>query len=87
MKIAVDAMGGDYAPKEIVLGAVEACMEFGAEVVLVGNEASIKKELTGKPVNNLKLEVLHSSEVIAMDEHPATAVKRKKDSSLVVANR
>ena len=87
MKIAVDAMGGDFAPKEIVLGAVDACREFGAEIILVGNEIAIKKELGEQSVSDLKLEVYHTSEVIAMDEHPANAVKRKKDSSLVVANR
>ncbi|MGE5580969.1 MAG: phosphate acyltransferase PlsX [Bacillota bacterium] len=87
MKIAVDAMGGDYAPREIVAGAIAACREFGAEVILVGIEDEIQKELADKPHSGLKLEVYHASEVIAMDEHPANAVKRKKDSSLAVANR
>jgi glycerol-3-phosphate acyltransferase PlsX len=86
MKIAVDAMGGDLAPREIVLGAVAACRELNAEVILVGNEAAIKQELQGTSVTGLKLEVCHASEVIAMDEHPANAVRRKKDSSLVIAN-
>lgn len=87
MKIALDAMGGDFAPREIVLGAVAACRELDAEVILVGDETAINKELSGIATNDLKLEVHHASEVIAMDEHPATAVRRKKDSSLVVANR
>lgn len=87
MKIALDAMGGDFAPQETVLGAIAACREFGAEVILVGIEGEIRKEVNQQQISGLKLEIYHSSEVIAMDEHPANAVKQKKDSSLVVANR
>jgi glycerol-3-phosphate acyltransferase PlsX len=87
LKIAVDAMGGDYAPREIVLGAIAACRELGAEIILVGHEAEINTILNEQNVSGLNLEVYPASEVIAMDEHPASAVKRKKDSSLVVANR
>ncbi|HEX3047180.1 MAG TPA: phosphate acyltransferase PlsX [Bacillota bacterium] len=92
MKIAVDAMGGDFAPKEIVKGAIAACQEIGAEVILVGNEANLKSELAHQPfsefkLSDLKLEIYPATEVIAMDEHPVSAVKRKQDSSLVVANR
>ncbi len=87
MKIALDAMGGDFAPKEIVLGAVEACREVGSEIILVGMEEAIKKELNAQSITGLKIEIHNATEVIAMDEHPATAIKRKKDSSLIVANR
>ncbi|HBF35720.1 MAG TPA: phosphate acyltransferase PlsX [Firmicutes bacterium] len=87
MKIALDAMGGDFAPKEIVLGAIQASREFGAEVILVGIEAEIQAILDQQQAAGLKLEIYPATEVIAMDEHPANAVKRKKDSSLVVANR
>jgi phosphate acyltransferase len=87
LKIALDAMGGDFAPKEVVLGAVAACREFGTEIILVGIESEISKELTNQSLSGLKLEIHHASEVIAMHEHPAGAVKRKKDSSLIVANR
>jgi len=87
LKIAVDAMGGDFAPREIVLGAIAACREFDAEVILVGIESDIRQILAEQDITGLKLEVHHASEVIAMDEHPANAVKRKKDSSLVVANQ
>lgn len=80
-------MGGDYAPKEVVLGSVAACRELGAEVILVGDEAAIKKELAAESLTGLKLEIEPASEVIGMGEHPANAVKHKKDSSLVVANR
>lgn len=80
-------MGGDYAPKEVVLGSVAACRELGADVILVGDEAAIKKELADASLTGLKLEIEPASEVIGMGEHPANAVKHKKDSSLVVANR
>lgn len=87
MKIAVDAMGGDYAPLEVVLGAIDACREYGAEVILVGIESEIKAILDKHNISGLKIEICHASEVIAMGEHPAVAVKSKKDSSLVVANQ
>lgn len=80
MKIAVDAMGGDYAPREAVLGALEAARE-GIEVVLVGDRDKIRQEL-GKE-NRDMLEIIHTSEVISMGEQPAVAVRRKKDSSIV----
>jgi glycerol-3-phosphate acyltransferase PlsX len=85
MKIAVDAMGGDYAPAEIVKGAVDACAQFGLSVVLVGDEALVRRELEKYPASRLPIEIKHASEVIAMDEHPANAVRRKGDSSIVVA--
>lgn len=73
-------MGGDYAPREAVLGALEAARE-GIEVVLVGDRDKIRQEL-GKE-NRDMLEIIHTSEVISMGEQPAVAVRRKKDSSIV----
>ena len=87
MKIAIDAMGGDYAPDEIVKGAVMACHELGAKVILVGNEEKISAILKCHSISSQKLEIYNATEVVEMDEHPANAVKKKKDSSLVVANR
>ncbi len=88
MKIAVDAMGGDYAPREIVLGALRAVRQSDCEIVLVGDEKIIKEVLASeKGWENLKLTVCHAGEVIGMDEHPADAVRQKKDSSVVVATR
>lgn len=87
MKIAIDAMGGDLAPQEIVLGAIDACRELNAEVILVGLEPNIKGILDSKQITGLKLEICHASEIITMEDHPALAVKAKKDSSLVVANQ
>ncbi|MGE5551886.1 MAG: phosphate acyltransferase PlsX [Bacteroidota bacterium] len=87
MKIALDAMGSDFAPREEVRGAVAACQELGAEVILVGDPARLEAELAACPeARALPLEVVAATERIAMDEHPATAVKKKRQASVVVAN-
>ena len=82
MKIAVDAMGGDKAPAEIVKGAILAVQKYPCEIVLVGDEKIIRGEL-GEV--NLPITIRHADEVIAMGEHPADAVRNKKNSSIVVA--
>ncbi len=85
MRIALDAMGGDYAPGEIVEGAVEAAIAYPElEIYLVGQPEKIKACREDLPQNIL---IYPASEVIDMEEHPATAVRRKKDSSIVVATR
>lgn len=85
MRIALDAMGGDYAPLEIVTGALAAARENPQqEIILVGQQEAIEKCGMDLPQN---VQIYPASEVIAMDEHPATAVRRKKDSSIVVATR
>lgn len=82
MKIAVDAMGGDYAPCEIVAGAVVAAQIYrDTEIILVGDEQKIKQELSDIPPN---IVIHHSSEVFEMDES-VEALRRKKDSSIWVA--
>lgn len=86
MRIAVDAMGGDYAPVEIVKGAVLADGSHGIQIILVGDQAAIEQDLAKYPSESLRhIEVKHASEVVAMDEHPANAIRRKPDSSIVVA--
>lgn len=85
MKIAIDAMGGDHAPAEIVKGAVEAAGKYEIPVILVGDRDIIESELAKYAVANLPIEVKHASEVVEMDEHPANAIRRKSDSSIVVA--
>lgn len=88
MRIAVDAMGGDHGPKEIVQGAIRAAREYGCEIVLVGNEQEIADILTTtKNWQALGLSVQHAAEIIGMDEHPGAAVRKKKDASVVVAMR
>ena len=79
LPVAVDAMGGDKAPAEIVAGAVQASRELNLPVVLVGQPDALDGLDTGG------LEVVPASEDIAMDDDPATGVRRKKDSSLVRA--
>ena len=88
MKIAVDVMGTDYGPQELVLGAVQAVRAYDCEVVLVGDSEIIKKLLEEyNAADERKITVHHSSEVIKMDEHPGITVKTKKDASIVVATK
>ncbi|MDD3571072.1 MAG: phosphate acyltransferase PlsX [Lachnospiraceae bacterium] len=84
IKIAVDAMGGDNAPYEIIKGTVEAVNEFGASIVLVGIQQTIEEELKKYTYNKEKIEVVNATEVISTDEVPTTAIRGKKDSSMVV---
>jgi glycerol-3-phosphate acyltransferase PlsX len=86
MRIAVDAMGSDYAPREIILGAVAAAKEYQHEIVLVGDEAKLLQILnTCGDWQKLNISIVHASEVIEMCEHPGAAVRKKKDASVVVA--
>lgn len=86
MKIAVDVMGTDYGPKELVLGAVNAVKAYDCETVLVGDEKIIKDLLKKYQADNdPRITILHASQVVEMNEHPAIAVKSKKDASIVVA--
>ncbi|WP_418790099.1 phosphate acyltransferase PlsX [Phosphitispora sp. TUW77] len=87
MKIAVDAMGGDYAPVEIIKGAVEASKELGIEIILVGDKTRINEELSYYNVENTFISVVHAPEVIEMGEPPAGALRKKKDSSIAVSTR
>jgi len=84
MKIVLDAMGGDYAPPVAVEGGVWAARECGVEVILVGREEDVQKELAKHDTSGLSLPIVHAGQVIEMEEHPAAAVKAKKDSSMVV---
>ncbi|MBQ9596186.1 MAG: phosphate acyltransferase PlsX [Synergistaceae bacterium] len=82
MTIAVDAMGGDHAPGEICAGAVRACNEFqDIEIVLTGDSEKIKSCLESHP----RIHIEHADEIIDPDEHPANAIRSKKNSSLRVA--
>lgn len=83
IRIAVDAMGGDYAPREIVLGALRAVREDGVAAILVGDEQEIRPHLK-KAEAALPIEVCHAPDKIAMDENPTTAVRRKKGTSIGV---
>ncbi len=88
MKVAVDAMGSDYAPKEIVLGAIQAAKEYNCEIVLVGDQTKIEPILAEfGNWSGLGISIHHASEIIEMHEHPSVAVRKKKDASVVVATR
>ncbi len=86
IRVAVDAMGGDNAPGEIIKGAVQAVTERNdIQVTLVGIEKTIRKELEKHTCPKDQIHILQASEVIGTAEHPADAIRRKKDSSIVVA--
>ena len=83
MRIAVDAMGGDHAPAEIVRGAAAAAVEYGIDISLVGLPAAVQPLLDSHP----RLQLVPCTQAIAMDEHPAQAVRSKPDSSMAVCAR
>jgi phosphate acyltransferase len=85
--IALDAMGGDHAPRPEVEGAVLAARELGVRVLLVGQPQVVRTELAKHAAPNLPIEIIPASEVITMEDHPAQAFRRKKDSSVHVASR
>ena len=83
--IAVDAMGGDDAPRPEVEGSIQAAREWGLRVLLVGQPAEVRRELARHPHRGLDIEIVPASEVIAMTDSPSQAFRRKKDSSAHVA--
>ncbi|HET9780222.1 MAG TPA: phosphate acyltransferase PlsX [Candidatus Dormibacteraeota bacterium] len=83
MRIAVDAMGGDHAPAEIVKGAALAAREYGIDISIVGLPSAVQPLLEGAA----RLQLVPCTEVIAMDEHPAQAVRAKPDASINVCAR
>ena len=85
MRIGIDVMGGDYAPKEPVLGALVAFSEFkdNIEIVLVGDKEKITYILKEAGESTDKFEIIHAPDVIGMAEHPTKAVAKKKNSSIV----
>ncbi|MGQ9649860.1 MAG: phosphate acyltransferase PlsX [Phycisphaerae bacterium] len=83
MRIGIDAMGGDYAPREIVRGAVEAADKLnGHQIVLIGDEGTIRRELELASGSWPNISVVHTPQVIGMDESPVEAVRHKPDSSI-----
>ncbi|MBS4177157.1 phosphate acyltransferase PlsX [Lederbergia citrea] len=80
MKIAIDAMGGDHAPKEIILGVNRAAQDFtDTEFILYGDKARIKEHLS----ENARVHIIHTTEIIESTDEPVKAVRRKKDASMV----
>ncbi|HEX8550412.1 MAG TPA: phosphate acyltransferase PlsX [Abditibacteriaceae bacterium] len=85
MRIAIDAMGGDNAPAEVIAGALDAARDFDIEVIFVGDEAVLKSHLpTPLPP---RVRIQHASQVVAMDDAPSHAMRRKPDSSVAVATK
>lgn len=88
MKIAVDVMGTDYGPGEIIKGVLQAVDEYGCDVVLVGDQDVIRQELArGNQAENPHVTIHHASQVIEMKDHPGISVKKKRDASIVVATQ
>lgn len=89
MKIILDAMGGDNAPQAPVLGAVEAAKTFGSQITLVGRGEEILNVLRQAGIDNLPqgIEIANAEDVVDMHDDPATVIKKRKDSSMVVGLR
>ncbi|MGM8364174.1 phosphate acyltransferase PlsX [Virgibacillus sp. W0181] len=84
MRIAIDAMGGDHAPKEVVRGAMDAISQFNdIKITLIGDEKQIKSYLT----NDNNITIIHTDERITAEDEPVRAVRRKKNASLVIMAR
>jgi glycerol-3-phosphate acyltransferase PlsX len=85
--IALDAMGGDHAPRAEVEGAILAARELGVKVVLVGIEDKVRQELNRHRHRGVAVEIVNATEVVTMQDSPSQAFRRKKDSSLHVATK
>ena len=83
VRIAVDAMGGDNAPGAVVRGAVQALEDIDCHLTLIGDEALIRAELDSLNGNGQRVEVVHTSQAIGMDESPVEALRQKQDASLM----
>ncbi len=85
MNIALDAMGGDNAPADIIQGGLDACAQIHGDLILVGDQDVIKSHLPSNVPKNVK--IFHASQVVDMDEKPLEAYRKKKDSSMMVGIR
>ena len=82
MKIVVDAMGGDHSPQAVIEGVVDALNELSVDIVLVGPKDQIEKELKKYKYPNERVEIIHTDEVVGMDEPATVAVRKKRNSSI-----
>lgn len=87
MKIAIDAMGGDYAPAEIVAGALKWAAEHPVPLILVGDEARLREEIDACGGAPPALEIVHAAQIVGMNESASAALMGKKDSSITVATK
>lgn len=83
--IAVDAMGGDFGPSVVVAGSVDAARKEGLQVILVGDEERLEKELKAQDLDGISVKVHHAPQVVDMEDKPGEVLRRKKDSSIAVA--
>ena len=88
MRIALDALGGDFGAKPNVLGAIKASAQFGYEIILVGDSAVIEQELQAAgSYDKSKISIIHAPDIVDMSAHPARECRDKKDASIVVCAR
>lgn len=87
MRIAIDGMGGDNAPKSNVEGVVNAIKEYNIDIIITGDKDLLEKEFSNYEFDKSKLEIVHTTEVIENEDKPVKAIRSKKDSSMVVALR
>ncbi len=89
MKMIVDAMGGDHAPQAPVMGAVQAAADFGAQIILVGRGEQILSVLRDNGIEDLPdgISITNAEDVVDMHDDPATVVRKRKDSSMIVGLR
>ena len=87
MKIAIDAMGGDYAPEEVVKGAVMAAKQYGVDIILVGPQDKIEAELAKHDKGRARIEIVPTDEYLLEGEHPAYALRQKRNASILVATK
>ena len=86
MRIGLDVMGGDFAPDAIIEGAVDSLQHLSAneKIVLIGDQTSILRQLNKMQVEQSRFDIIHTTQVIEMADHPAKAFSQKKDSSIAV---
>ncbi|MGL5507101.1 MAG: phosphate acyltransferase PlsX [Paraclostridium sp.] len=87
MKIVIDGMGGDNAPKSNVEGIVNAIKEYGVDIIVTGDKDILEKEFSNYEFDKSKLEIVHTTEIVENEDKPVKAIRSKKDSSMVVALR
>lgn len=85
MKIVIDGLGGDNAPKSNVEGAVNAIKEYNVDLIITGDRDLLEKEFSNYEFDRNKLEIVHTTEIIENEDKPVKAIRSKKDSSMVVA--
>jgi phosphate acyltransferase len=87
MRIAVDAMGGDYAPEEVIKGTVLGAKEYGVGIILVGPKERIQTELNKYDIKGVDIEIVHTDEYLVEGEQPAYALRQKRKASILLATK